>query len=144
MSVFRKALNLTLGNTNDLSYLKMPKIIPSAVKKPTKRELIQQESEIGRELFGPIPEGHRREFFNLDPVTWIWYEEYPGKDGKMESLTTRYEIQQAGILKAQGSARYTYIEGQELDNLLSAIRLYYDRVMRQIYHRNPTTGQKTV
>ena len=141
-NVLKKALTLLVGNTDDLSYLKLPKLTNRSEKKSTKRELIQLESEIGRELFGPIPKGHRREFFRLDKRTWIWYEEYKDATGKTESNTTRYEIQDKGILKAQNGARYSYIEGQELANLALAIRMYYERVMRGIYNRDPITGQR--
>lgn len=65
MTVFKKALTLLVGNTNDISYLKIPKSL-SSTKVVSERELIQRESTIGRELFGPVPEGHRREFFCLD------------------------------------------------------------------------------
>ncbi len=140
MSVFKKALTLLIGDTNDLSYLKMPKNT-AGLKKLGERELIQLESNIGRELFGPVPQGHRREFFCLDEKTCIWYEEYKDKDGKQVSATTRYEIQGDKVLKAQEGARYSYLEGGELNNLLTAINLYYERVMRAVYHRDPKTRQ---
>ncbi len=136
MSVLRKALTLFVGNTDDLAYLKMPKLDGRPLKGLTERELIQLESEIGRELFGPVPKGHRREFFNLDPTTWIWYEEYLDADGKQHSTTTRYEVQESGVLKAQEGARYSYIEGDELQNLLLAVRMYHERVMRDVYKRS--------
>lgn len=140
-NVLRKALTLLIGNTDDLSYLKFPKKSDRSLKKLTERELIQLESEIGRNLFGPIPKGHHREFFNLDKTTWIWYEEYKDSSGKIQSHTTRYEVQDKGILKAQDGARYTYIEGDELANLATAIKMYYERVMRNVYRRDPSTGQ---
>lgn len=142
MSVFKKALTLLIGNTEDISYLKMPKAKRTPAKL-TERELIRRESEIGRELFGPVPKGHQREFFCLDETTCIWYEEYKNADGKIESITTRYEIQGDRIMKVQGGARYSYLEGTELDNLITAINIYYERVMRTIYHRDPNSGQAT-
>lgn len=142
MSVLKKALTLLIGNSDELAYLKMPKKGDRSLKGLTERELIQLESEIGRELFGPIPKGHRREFFNLDPTTWIWYEEYVGPDGKQHSTTTRYEIQDKAVLKAQEGARYSYIEGEELKNLLLAVRMYHERVMRNVYGRDTTSGSR--
>lgn len=135
MSVLKKTLTLLVGNTDDLAYLKMPKRSQS-VKKMTERELIQLESGIGRELFGPIPKGHHREFFCLDEKTCIWYEAYKDTNGKQVELTTRYEIQGDKILKAQEGARYSYLEGAELNNLLLAINMYYERVMRGVYGRD--------
>ncbi len=135
MSVFKKALSLLVGNVDDLSYLKLPK--GSGGKKlRSERELIQMESKIGSELFGPIPNGHQREFFCLDEKTYIWYEAYKDADGKQIESTTRYELQGDKVLKAQAGARYSYIEGEELKNLSLAIEMYHARVMRDVYHKD--------
>ncbi len=139
MSVLKKALTLLVGNTDDLSYLKLPKN-KSSLKKMSERELIQLESEIGREIFGPIPKGHRREFFCLDEKTCVWYEEYKDNGGKTVTSTTRYEFQGDKVLKAHNGARYSYLEGSELKNLLIAVNMYYERVMRGVYTRDPNTG----
>ena len=108
---------------------------------PTERELIEQESNIGRELFGPIPAGHSRDFFCLDEKTWVWHEIWKDEHGKQQTSTIRYEIQQNGILKVLPGRVYHYIEGEELTNLYQAIRLYYDRVAADVYGFDPTTGR---
>jgi len=131
---FKKTLTLLMG-TDDF---RLPKI--QFGNKLTRRDLIQRESEIGGHLFGPIPDGHHRQFFNLDKTTWVWYEEWQTADGTAESLTTRYEVHPNGILKVQEGAPYYYIEGQELQNLLTATRMYYERVTREIYRHDPATG----
>lgn len=131
----RKTLKLITGS-NDVSFNGF-----KLRTKPTRRELIQRESEIGGHLFGAVPEGHHRQFFNLDPTTWVWYEEWVDGKGKPQRTTTRYEIHENGILKVQEGVRYYYIEGQELTNLVSAMRLYYEKVTREIYHRDPATGK---
>lgn len=124
----------------------LPSISLVGKKKPlsdmTERELIQLESEIGRELFGPIPTGHRREFFNTDPRTWIWHEEWKNASGKSQQLTTKYEIRDDGIWKTLPGPRYLKVEGEELQNFVLATRLYHERVMREIYQRDPATGKK--
>lgn len=113
------------------------------LKSLTKRELIQLESEVGRTLFGEPPEGTtRREFFNLDPKTWIWHEEWRDKHGKEHQITTRYEIQEDSVIKVQPGLRYQKVEGQELENLRVAVELYHEQVMRKIYKRDPRTGDK--
>lgn len=138
MSVLKKALQLLVGDPSATAF-KMPK--NRLFKKLTERELLQMESEIGARLFGDIPAGHRREFFCLDAKTWIWYEEWKDqKTGKMMSTTTRYEIHEKGILKVQEGARYSFIEGAELDNLVAATRMYYEQVARGVYGRDPHTG----
>lgn len=136
--LFSRALKMIVGDPS--TTLKMPKNRP--LKKLTERELLQMESEIGAKLFGDIPAGHRREFFCLDKKTWIWYEEWKDqKSGKKMSTTIRYEIHDKKILKVQEGARYSFIEGEELDNLLAAVSLYYEQVARHVYGIDPKTGQ---
>jgi hypothetical protein len=141
MSVFKKAMSLIIGDTNASLDLRMPKNRP--LKKLTERELLQLESEIGAKLFGDVPAGHQREFFCLDATTWIWYEEWTDRQTKKrEQMTTRYEINERGILKVLEGARYSYIEGAELENLAMATQLYYEQTARDIYKRDPRTGKK--
>lgn len=133
MSFLKKALQLITGDNRKNE---------RPLKGLTERELIELESEIGRELFGPIPAGHRREFFCLDNHTWVWYEEWQDIDtGKKKALTTRYEVHENGILKVQDGTSYRFIEGEELKNLSVAVRLYYERIMRGIYKKDPYTGK---
>lgn len=140
-SILRKALSLLTGDDTGIAEFALPKKL-RPFKKMTERELIQLESEIGRELFGPIPKGHRREFFNLDEKTWIWYDEFTDNQGIKQSTTTRYEVQDTGILKAQDGAKYSYVEAEELKNLTLAVQMYYEQVMRGVYKRDPQTGHK--
>lgn len=114
--------------------------LPKPVHKPqlppkyTERDLLRMESAIGRELFGPVPEGHQREFFCLDNRTWIWYENWTDPvSHKHQESTTRYEIHANGIIKIQEDEPYKVLEGQELKNLQSAVKIYYSRVMGEIY-----------
>lgn len=146
-SVLKKALHLLVGADEPLvarPVAKAPKPAAqqSAKKRPlaklTERELIQLESEIGSTLFGEVPKESRREFFNLDPSTWIWYDESTDPlTGQKTQLTIRYEVHKNGILKVQEGARYDFIDGQELQNFIVAVQLYYERVQRHVYHREP-------
>jgi hypothetical protein len=140
-NIFKKAFSLIVGENSAAQLLEMPKTRP--LKKFTERELIQLESEIGAKLFGDVPAGHRREFFCLDEATWIWHEEgkHP-KTGKHQQQTIRYEIHADGILKVQEGAKYSFIDGTELDNFVAATGMYYEQVARGIYKRDPKTGQK--
>ena len=140
-NVLKKVLVLLTGVENPFPPLTLAKKRPLGGL--TERELIQLESDLGRDLFGPVPEGHQREFFCLDAKTWIWYEEYVDpQTKKKKSSTTRYELQENRILKAQEGARYSYLEGEELQNLLTAIQMYYEQVARKVYKREPYSGQK--
>lgn len=140
-SILQKALGLLTGDDsiNDTAWLKVPKNRP--LKALTERDLIKMEAEIGSQLFGPIPSGRRREFFCLDNKTWIWHEEWVDDNRRLQTSTTRYEIQDERILKVQEGSRYSYVEGQELEHLTAAIHMYYERVARQIYKIDPDTGQ---
>lgn len=112
-------------------------------KLPTERELIAKESAIGGQLFGPVAKGVRREFFNVDPQTWIWHEEaYNRQTKREETRTVKYEIQHDHILKVEEGAHYTKVEGVELKNFVLATHAYYERTMREIYNRDPKTGKK--
>lgn len=140
-SILKKALSLLVGN--DVSadaLLRMPK---RPAKRPfqqmTERELLALESEIGAQIFGPVPQGMRREFFCLDEHTWIWHEEKLDKKNPQPN-TIRYEINEHGVLKVQEGARYSYLEGEELKNFAVAVRMYYEQVARRVYQRDPTTG----
>ena len=130
MSLFQKIKELVVGTKTTRS-----------LEPLTERQLIELESEIGKQLFGPIPAGHRRDFFCLDEKTWVWHEEWRDLDNKLQTMTTRYEIQPNGILKVQPGRVYKYLEGEELTNLSTAIRLYYEYTMRRIYMIDPQTGK---
>lgn len=107
----------------------------------SERELIQLESEVGRELFGPIAKGHRREFFNTDPRVWIWHEEWRDANGKLQQLTVKYEIRDDAVYKVLPGPRYEKVEGKELVNLRAAVGIYFERVMREVYRRDPASGR---
>jgi hypothetical protein len=91
------------------------------------RELLSLESEIGGQLFGPVPKGHRREFFCLDRHTWVWHEEWQEK-GKRQMITTRYEVRPNGVLKIQDGQAYQRLSEPEARNLYWAIELYRQQV----------------
>ncbi|HVX48328.1 MAG TPA: hypothetical protein VHA05_03165 [Candidatus Saccharimonadales bacterium] len=91
------------------------------------REMLRLESEIGGQLFGPIPKGHRREFFCLDRHTWVWHEEWL-EDGDRKIVTTRYEIRPNGVLKIQDGQSYQRLTESEARNLYWAINLYGQQV----------------
>lgn len=139
-SVFQKALKLLVGDDANVDWLTLPK--KRSLKKFTERELLTLESEIGAKLFGPIPAGHRREFFCLDEKTWIWHEEWLDDAKKLATSTVRYEVNEHGVLKVQEGARYSYLEADELRNFGIAIRMYYEQVARGVYSRDPATGEK--
>lgn len=141
-AVLRKVRRFMSADESVKLLLKLSKN-DEALQLLTERELIQLESQIGQTIFGELP-GHvlRRDFFNLDENTWVWHEEVEQADGTIAESTTRYEVQPRGILMVQPGPKYTYLEGQELHNFVLAVKAYYERVTRQIYQRDPRTGEK--
>ncbi len=97
------------------------------------RNLIRHEAKIGGKLFGPIPKGHRREFFCLDAHSWIWHEEWIDEQGNPQVRTTRYDIRPTTILKAQDGQPYQKLSAQEAFNFYQATKLYQQQVRSQIY-----------
>lgn len=113
------------GNFDILSSLAPPKDL-------THRELIQQESLIGSEIFETPPDGGQRIFFYSDDREWVWHEA-----STQESMTTRYIVQAQGVLKIQdGAPQYEYIEGKELQNFVRATEVYHNHVMSRIYKQS--------
>ena len=106
------------------------------------RDLIRREAKIGGQLFGEVPAGHTREFFCLDERTWVWYEKW-AEGGEFKEITTRYEIQDHGILKTQGTDIYHYATPAEQAHLINAIKLYYKYVAEHVYGYN-MSGQQQV
>lgn len=94
--------------------------------------LIRHEARLGGEVFGPIPAGHRREFFCLDERTWVWHEEWQDASGQHQIMTTRYDVRPDGILKAQND-HYQRLSHDEARRLRRAAHLYFERANREIY-----------
>lgn len=111
----------------------LPKIVSGTQRAEQRREqlyraLLRNEAKLGGQLFGPIPAGHRREFFNLDKHTWVWHEEWIDAAGRRQVSTTRYTIRPDGVLKSQGSNSYQRLSESELRNLYRAAKLYRQRI----------------
>ena len=141
-AVLRKVKKLISPDESTKLLLKLSKEDES-LQLLTERELIQLESQVAQAIFGEKP-AHvlKRDFFNLDETTWVWHEEIERPDGTIAESTTRYEVQPNGILMVQPGPKYTYLEGVELRNFVIAVKAYYERVSREIYKRDPRTGEK--
>lgn len=108
----------------------LPKVLPRTKdqrRTELERRFITMEAEIGGKLFGPVPKGHRRQFFCLDEQTWIWHEEWM-ENGKRKSVTTRYKTRPEGVLKSQEGHGERWISRAEARNLYHAVQLYHQQV----------------
>ena len=96
-------------------------------------DLINAESALGRTLFGPIPAGHKREFFAAKKNVWIWYESWTDATGAMQDMLVRYEVRPTGVYKRAGRGNYERIEGEELANFRRAAHSYLTLVKTKLY-----------
>jgi hypothetical protein len=97
-----------------------------------RQAVLRKAAQIGGELFGPIPVGHRREFFCLDAHTWVWHEEWTDARGVRQVITTHYTVRPDGIIKSQNNDGYRLVEDTELRNLKHAVALYGERVPAEL------------
>lgn len=95
-------------------------------------QIIRYESQLNQDIFGPIPKGHKRDFFCLDKNTWIWHEEFQDKNNTNHLIMTKYILRNHGmILKSQNGSSYKMVDSEESLNLLNAIIIYSKRVKAQ-------------
>ena len=113
-----RASDLNLEDSSDMAYA----------------NLINAESELGRTLFGPIPFGHQREFFEHKKNVWIWHDGWLDEKGGLQGITIRYEVKPNGVFKKVAGKPYTRIEGDELENFRHAAKMYLDLIKTNLYH----------
>lgn len=102
-------------------------------RKPSRAQLINAESRLGSQIFGPIPEGHRREFFHDKQNIWIWHEAWTDENAHARQLTVRYEVRKTGVYKKVSAGAYFKLEGSELDNFRKAANTYLRVVKKWLY-----------
>ncbi|HSX30525.1 MAG TPA: hypothetical protein VLE99_01275 [Candidatus Saccharimonadales bacterium] len=95
------------------------------------RSILRDAARMGGTLFGPIPQGSRREFFCLDQHTWVWHEEWTDGSGMRHVRTTRYDIRPHGIFKAQDGLPYQPVSLEEAQHLRAATRQYRQNLHAQ-------------
>ncbi len=98
-------------------------------------KIINAESEVGRTIFGPIPAGHQREFFEHKKNVWIFHESWYELEAKKET-TIRYEVRQDGVYKKPLGGKYVKIKGDELENFRKALHIYLKLVKEKIYEKH--------
>ena len=98
----------------------------------TRGDLINAESALGRTLFGPIPAGHQREFFQVSKNVWIWHESWDEMGARKET-TIRYEVRPSGVFKKPLGGKYIQIKGAELENFRKALHAYLKIVKTNLY-----------
>lgn len=126
----------TSSNTNIYS----PK--PAKITgKPSRADLINAESRLGSAIFGPIPAGHRREFFHDQNNIWIWHEDWLDQQQNSHQMTVRYEVRSSGVYKKVSTGKYFKLEGDELENFRKATHAYLYMIKRYLYNKPKNTLQ---
>lgn len=98
----------------------------------TLEDKINAESELGRTIFGPIPAGHQREFFEHKKNVWVWHESWQ-ELGQPREITLRYEVRPNGVYKTANNGHYQKLEGAELANFRAAARGYLQLIKANLY-----------
>lgn len=94
-----------------------------------KEQLIRKEAKMGGRLFGSLEQGREREFFCLDKHTWVWRESWIADNGARHTVTTRYNVQDDGVIKLQDGHAKQRLSREEMRNLYHSIKLYRERVI---------------
>lgn len=97
-------------------------------------DLLSIESRYGASMFGPVPAGHRREFFKDRENVWIWYEGWTNPAGAMEEMVVRYEVRPSGVFKRVGGEKYKKLSGAELTNFRMAAKNYLNLMKSKLYY----------
>ena len=123
--------------TTKLAKLTKRRIFANSGKhlKLSEADIINAESRLGASLFGPIPAGHRREFFRYRHNIWIYHENWRDQKNKRKETTITYSVRENGVYKCPLGGEYVKIEGEELENFKKATRAYLKLVKSQLYHK---------
>lgn len=102
-------------------------------RRPTRAELINAESKLGSTIFGPVPDGHRREFFHDRENVWIWHEDWIDHEQHQRQMTVRYEVRPSGVYKKISAGKYIELKGAELENFRQATKVYLHIIKQKLY-----------
>ncbi len=117
-----------------------PRITRRPSARLTRADLLNAESKLGSTIFGPIPEGHRREFFHDRNNIWIWHEDWYDGRRNPRQMTVRYEVRTSGIYKKVSTGHYLKLEGDELENFRKATRAYLHLIKKNLYNKPQNTS----
>lgn len=108
---------------------------PEEHKQEILQDLMRREADLNKTIFGPVPEGVKRDFFCLDKHTWVWYEEWMGANNQRQQVTTRYIVRTSGIVKSQNGGAYHRLTLEEAKNFQKATAKYAKKVGSELYQK---------
>lgn len=97
-------------------------------------DLMDLESKWGGTIFGPVPAGHQREFFEHKKNVWIWYETWTDAAGMQKDMMIRYEVRPSGVFKRASGQKYEKLSGDELSNFRMAAKNYLNLIKTKLYY----------
>ena len=109
-------------------------LIPRYYNGLSYEDLMNLESKWGGTIFGPVPAGHQREFFEHKKNVWIWYESWLDAAGMQQEMTIRYEVRPSGVFKRATGQKYEKLAGTELDNFRMAAKNYLNLIKTKLYY----------
>ncbi len=135
MSEPQKTIAKSVKKRNFSARATLKALFSSDAKRPklTESDLINAESALGGTLFGPIPQGHRREFFRYKHNIWIFHESWTGQNDEKLEATITYEVRENGVYKLPLGGKYAKIEGAELENFVKATKEYLKIIKTKLY-----------
>ena len=117
-----------------LKRTRKPVLSPRYSNRISYDELVNIESQWGGTLFGPIPAGHERKFFEHKKNVWIWYEGWLDKGGSPKEMTIRYEVRPAGVFKRVNGRKYEKLSNEELNEFRMADKNYLKLIKTKLYY----------
>jgi len=121
-----------MSRRRSLRHLKSKTLSPRVRALKTLDDQINAESELGRTIFGPVPAGHQREFFEHKKNLWIWHESWTNH-GQFTTITIRYEVRENGVFKIINNGFSVKLEGAELENFRRATKKYLELIKSNLY-----------
>ena len=114
-------------------YALLPKRFDGTLSIPKRQ--IKKEAYLGGRIFGNLQRHQQREFFCLDPKTWIWHESWRDKETKkQQAFMLRYDITSDQIYKRKDDDNRPHLLGQQESlNLQTAIAVYQTEVLAKLY-----------
>lgn len=95
------------------------------------RQLQVEKARLGSLIFGEVPAGRHREFYQQDATTWVWNEMIP-RNGQYESLRVEYKTSPGGVYKSVNGKDIGPLRGKELFNFSEAVKEYSYRFKRYL------------
>ncbi|HUC96192.1 MAG TPA: hypothetical protein VMR16_00820 [Candidatus Saccharimonadales bacterium] len=124
---------------------------PLSLKRPeplTEEVLMEQESEVGATIFGPIARNEfQRAFFYqkriADRDSWFFHQAITDSTGHKD-VTIHYEVHPTGVLRISShpDTKNEFIKDGEHDNFSAAVEEYRVRVLDQVYSNETYPSKK--